>query len=328
MGGELMKFFRPLPILLVLAGLPILARADLADGIEAVVGAKAITYAEVVDYTRPAEAALRRQYAAQPDVYQQKLDAALHDSLEVLIERQLILNNYNNSGNYTKLPDSFVDQLVQDRIRERFDNDRITFIKTLQAEGLTLEQFRDQVRDQYIEAALRNENIQKEIIVSPYKVEHYYQTHQDDFKVGDQVKLRMIMLTKPSPNDTDTLELAREIARKIKGGAAFADMAAVYSQGSQQRQGGDWGWVDRSVLRKELSDVAFTLPPGQLSNPIDTPDSVYLMQVEEVKPAHVKRLDEVRDDIEKILLTQEQATLEKQWIDGLRKKTFVRYFGQ
>ena len=58
-------------------------------------------------------------------------------------------------------------------------------------------------------------------------------------------------------------------------------MAAVYSQGSQQHQGGDWGWVERSVLRKELADVAFSLAPGQVSDPIDTPDAVYLMLVED-----------------------------------------------
>jgi parvulin-like peptidyl-prolyl isomerase len=304
------------------------AHADeVVDGVEAVVADKAITFAEVEDYTRPAEAALRRQYAAEPDVYQAKLDAALHDSLEVLVERQLILHNYN-TGDYTKLPDSYVDQLVQDRIREHFDNDRVTFIKTLQAQGMTLEAFRQQVRDQFIESALRNVNVQKEIIVSPYKVETYYQAHLDDFHVEDQVKLRMIVLTKNSPTDPGTVELAREIANKIKQGAPFSEMAAIYSQGSQQHQAGDWGWVERSVLRKELSDVAFTMATNQVSAPIDTPDSVYLMLVEDKKRAQARPLAEVRGDIEKTLTAQLQSQLEKQWIDGLKKKTFVRYFVQ
>ena len=320
-----MQTFRLSLAILLVIGTPIFARADAVDGVEAVVGDQAITYGEVVDYTRPAEAALRRQYAAQPDVYQEKLDAAMHDSLEVLVERQLILHNYN-SGDYTKLPDSYVDQLVQDRIRERFDNDRVSFIKTLQGEGLTLEQFRNQVRDQFIESALRHENVQKEIVVSPYKVETYYRTHLNDFKVDDQVKLRMIVLTKGSPNDTSTMELAHEISRQIEEGAKFSDMAAIYSQGSQQHPGGDWGWVERPVLRKELSDVAFTLVPGKVSAPIDTPDSVYLILAEEKKPAHAKSISEVRDQIEKTLQAQQQADLEKQWIDGLKKKTFVRYF--
>jgi len=34
----------------------------------------------------------------------------------------------------------------------------------------------------------------------------------------------------------------------------------------------------------------------------------------------------MRDQIEKDLLTQEQNRLEKEWMDRLKKKTFVRYF--
>jgi parvulin-like peptidyl-prolyl isomerase len=103
-------------------------------------------------------------------------------------------------------------------------------------------------------------------------------------------------------------------------------MASVYSQGSQRSQGGDWGWVERSVLRKELANVAFSLKPSQVSDVIETPEACYLMLVEQTRPAHVRPLSEVRDDIEAILRTQEQSRLEKQWIDKLKKKTFIRYF--
>jgi parvulin-like peptidyl-prolyl isomerase len=94
----------------------------------------------------------------------------------------------------------------------------------------------------------------------------------------------------------------------------------------QQHQGGDWGWIERSVLSSELAAVAFALKPGQVGDPVDTSTAVYLMLVEQVRPAHVKPLREVRDDIDKTLRVQEQARLEKQWIEALKKKTFIRYF--
>jgi parvulin-like peptidyl-prolyl isomerase len=243
--------------------------------------------------------------------------------LEILVERQLILHEFETK--YTKLPDSVADGLVQDRIREQF-GDRVTAMKSLQAQGITYEQFREDIRDQYIESALRNQNVSREIVVSPYKVETYYLAHQDDFKVEDEIKLRMIVLNKTSDDNTNTPALAREILSQIKEGASFQEMASVYSQGSQQKQGGDWGWVERSVLRKELADVAFALKPGQVSDVIETPEACYLMLVEQTRPAHVRPLTEVRDDIEKNLRTQEQARVQKQWIDSLKKKTFIRYF--
>jgi parvulin-like peptidyl-prolyl isomerase len=298
-------------------------RGELADGVKAVVNDTVVTYSQVEDFTAPAAEALNRQYADAPDTFQQKLNDARDDSLEQLVERQLILRSFDVDG--YQLPEDVVDQLVQDRVRERF-GDRVTFIKTLQAQGMTVEQFRRDVRNQFIISQLRAKNVSQAIVISPYKVETYFLAHQNDFKIEDEIKLRMIVLNKTSPADTNTLQRANEILAEIKNGATFQEMATVYSEGSQKNQGGDWGWVERSVLRQDLADAAFALKPGQVSGAIDTPESVYLMLVEQTRPAHVKPLDEVRAEIETTLRTQEQARLEKQWIDGLKKKTFIRYF--
>jgi parvulin-like peptidyl-prolyl isomerase len=299
------------------------AQPAVVDGVKSVVSARVVTFAEVEDYSRAAADALRRQYSAQPDVFQQKLNDTLNDSLEQLVERALILKSFETDG--YKLPDSVVDGLVMERIRERF-GDRITFMKTLQAQGMTVEQFRRQVREQYIEAALRNQNVQREIFISPYKVQQYYLANQNEFRLQDQIKLRMIVLPKNSPDDTNAVKLAREIQSKLKDGTPFSEMASVYSQGSQQHQGGDWGWVERSVLRKDLADVAFSLPVGSVSDIVDTPDTCYLMLVEDKHASHVRPLTDVVVEIEKTLRLKQQAKLQKDWIEGLKKKTFIRYF--
>jgi peptidyl-prolyl cis-trans isomerase SurA len=319
-----MKFFRLIAIFASLSGAVLPLRAELADGVKAVVNDTVITFSQVQILIAPTLDTLQQQYAGQPEAFQQKLNDLLRDGLEQLVERQLILRSFVTEG--YQLPDSVVDEEVQKRIRDRFGGDRITFMKTLQAQGETFDQYRKEIREQYIVSALRSKNVSQEIVVSPYNVETYYLAHQDEFKVQDEIKLRMIVLNKSSSDDTNTVKLAREILTKIQEGVAFTEMASVYSQGSQQHQGGDWGWVERSVLRKDLADAAFVLKPGQVSDVIDTPDSIYIMLVEQIRPAQIKPLGDVRDDIEKNLRTQEQARLEKQWIDSLKKKTFVRYF--
>jgi peptidyl-prolyl cis-trans isomerase SurA len=318
-----MKSFRFIPLLALAAGLPTFCHADVVDGIKAVVADRVITYAEVEDITRPAADALRRQYMGQPDLFAQKINEAIQDSTKLLVERALILHSFEVDGYH--LPDGVIDDEVQRRIRERF-GDRVTLMKSLQQQGMTFEQFRTQVRDQYIESAMRSQNVQREVIVSPTKIQTYYNDHLDNFKIDDQVHLRMIVLNKTTENDTNTMELAREIKSKLADGATFSDLAAVYSQGAQQYPGGDRGWVERPVLRKELADPAFALSPGQVSDPVDLPDAVYLLYVEEKKPASAKPLADVRLDIEKTLRVQQQAELQKTWIAGLTKKTFVRYF--
>ena len=318
-----MKSFSFISWLVIGAALSAGAEPMVIDGIQGVVSSRVVTRTEVEDYSRPAADALRRQYSAEPDVFQEKLNETLNDSLEQLVERALILRSFDTEG--YKLPDAVVDELVQERIRDRF-GDRVTFMKTLQAQGMTVEQFRKQVREQYIEAALRNQNVQREIFISPYQIEKYYLANQDEFRVEDQVKLRMIVLTKSAPDDTNTVNLAREIQAKIKDGAPFAEMASIYSQGSQKNQAGDAGWQRRSILRQELAAAADKLAPGQVSDVIDTPETCYLILIEEKKAAHVRPLTEVATDIEKNLRLKQQARLQKDWIEGLKKKTSIRYF--
>ncbi len=317
------------PLLILLASTLILAttittHAELANGVKAIVANTVITYQQVEANAGRALELLRRQYATQPETYQKKMVESLNDALEDLVQRQLILHEFKASG--FSLPENVTDEGVQERIRSRF-GDRATLTKTLQAEHLTFEMFRQQIKDQIIIDAMRGKYVSANVIISPLKIEAHYAAHKDDFQVEDQIKLRMIVLdTTAAPTPEARKKLAEEILGKINAGAAFSEMAAIYSTGSQRNQGGDWGWVQRSVLRPELATAAFTLKPGQRTPIIETPDACYLMLVEETRPTHTKPLAELRDDIEKTLQSQERAKIQQEWINRLKKKTFVRYF--
>src|SRR6201986_2140985 len=92
-------------------------RADLADGVKAIVNDKVITYQEVNDITAPAVDVLRREYAEQPGLFDEKYNNTLADGLETLIENQLILHEFETK--YNPLPESTVDQLVQERVKDK-----------------------------------------------------------------------------------------------------------------------------------------------------------------------------------------------------------------
>lgn len=306
-----------------MCGCGLALHAQSINGMKAVVHDSVVTFRDVEVLTAPVAQVLRSQFRTQPEVYQQRLGESLNENLEQLVERQLILRDFVASG--YNIPESIIDEVVQDRIREQFGT-RANMTRSLQAQGITYEKFRQQVRDQFIIRALRSKNVSSEIIISPYKIEEYYNTNKAAYRMEDQVKLRMIVLNKPAGDASQIRELAIELRTKIEAGADFAEMAKTYSQGSQRAQGGEWGWVERPVLRQELSVVAFSLPAGGLSDVIETPEAFYLMRVEEVKPEHYKPLSEVRDEIERILQTSEQDRLQKQYVQRLKKKTFVRYF--
>jgi len=121
-------------------------------------------------------------------------------------------------------------------------------------------------------------------------------------------------------------KLAEEILAKLDAGDSFESMARVYSEGKEAKEGGDWGWIGKDVLRKELNEIAFSLKAGQHSRIIETAEGYYILHVEDVKPAHTVALAEVRDDIEKILLQQQRARMQEDWVKDLRAKAYIHLF--
>ena len=297
-------------------------QAQIVNGIAVIVNDAIITQDDALNYAAQAWPLLERQYAQQPEILTQKKRDALTEAIEKLVENKLILYEFKTAG--YNLPESYIDQIITDRIQRQF-GDRVRLTKSLQAQGVTYETFRQEIRDQFIIEQMRRKNLVYDLIISPFKIEHYYETHQEEFKLDDQVKLRMIFLDK-SKHGENTEKLAREIRGKLEAGVSFAEMASVYSDGSQGTQGGDWGWVERKVLRPELASIAFSLKAGERSGAIEQPEGSYLMLVEEARTAHIKPLSEVRNEIEKAALAQERARLNKKWIDRLRAKSFIRYF--
>lgn len=366
----------------VVIGSALLVHAEMVNSIKAIVHDAIITRDEVEGMTASAADVLWRQYRSQPELFQKKVADARNESLEQLLERQLILHDFKTTFNaqesvIEKEIEKEVRKEIQEEIRANYGGNRTSMLQTLQARGITLEKLRQQIHDRIIIDWLRQKNISSEIIVSPHKVEVYYQAHRDEFKMQDEVKLRMIVLKNPVAADSGRTEkLAEEILAKLKEGATFAEMATIHSEGSQRNQGGDWGWWEQARLNKGLGDMANSLQPGQRSGvtsrsagddywvcqykngqptigrhyafdaaskketlveerrfdsaaaatSLPPPQEFYIMLVEDKRPAHFKPVNEVRDQIEKDLLTQEQSRLEKQWIERLKKKTFVRYF--
>jgi parvulin-like peptidyl-prolyl isomerase len=297
--------------------------AQVLNGIKALVSDEVITEFEVREATAPAAEQLMRQYRNEPGTLNEKYLAALSANLDQLMERQLLLHEYQLAG--YSLPESIIDETIQSRIRDRW-GDRRTLTKSLQAEGRTYESFRRQMRDQIIVDAMRAQFLGKDPFISPRQIEDYYNQHLEEYALEQQIHLSMIVLNKQGGTNDPVPALAREILGKIQQGESFRELAETYSEGSQRRQGGDWGWVDRSVLREDLAAAAFALNPGEVSDVVETDQSCYIMRVEEVKEAHYRPLREVQEDIERTLQALDRTERQTRWVQRLKRKTFIRYY--
>jgi peptidyl-prolyl cis-trans isomerase SurA len=301
------------------------ADAQVIDGIAAVVNGDVITFSQVQEVSGPREKTLREQFSGQELI--DKIKEARLAALGDLIDRELVLQEFRKKEYH--IPDYAVEQEIAGIIKDDFQGDRQAFIRTLTAQGFTLNRFREVQRDRITVGAMRQNNVKGNFNPTPQEVEAYYQTNRQEFATPEQVKLRMIVLNADplDANSTDnTKKMAEEIRQKVKDGGDFATMAKTYSMDGTAESGGDWGWVDRKTLNQDLTNVAFSLSAGQVSNAVQIGDSFYLLFCEAKKTSNFIPLNEVRDGIEKKLEQAQRQKATQRWIDSLREKAFIKIY--
>jgi peptidyl-prolyl cis-trans isomerase SurA len=300
------------------------AEGQVVDGIAAVVNTDVITYSQVRALSGPRERLLQSQFKGEELAKQIKAarDAALKD----LIDRQLIVQSFNNEK--FELPEHFVEQRVEDIIRESFGGDRQTFIKTLQAQNYSLTEFKKHEKESIIVQAMRGKNVKLTTVIPPAKIAEYYAKHRAEFTAKEQVKLRMIMIPTHAAEGNAAAQkaIAEEILGKLAEGAPFDRMAQMYSEDSTRDLGGDWGWIERKTLAAPLEKVAFNLPAGRVSHVIELGPNYYILKVDEKRGGDTPSFAKLRPEIEKKLMQEESQRQQELWLAGLRQKAYIRTF--
>jgi peptidyl-prolyl cis-trans isomerase SurA len=295
------------------------------DGIAAIVNGDIITYSQVRGLSQPRERLLRTQYhdAAELD---KQIQIARSAALQDLIDRQLIVQSFHKEK--FELPEHFVEERINDIIRDDFGGDRNTFIKTLQAQNFSLTEFKKMEMDKIIVSAMRSKNVKPVTMVSPTKVMDYYKQHRAEFTAKEQVKLRLIMIpTRAAEGNTAAQKaIAEEILGKLADGAPFDRMAQMYSEDATRDAGGDWGWIDRKTLAPELEKIAFNLPPGRVSHVVELGTNFYILKVEEKHGGDTPSFAKLRPEIEKKLMQEETQRQQEIWLAGLRQKAYIQKF--
>lgn len=164
-----------------------------------------------------------------------------------------------------------------------------------------------------IDAAKLAEKVQ----VSPDELRRYYNQHQDEYRVPEQVNLRQIVIKTPAPGpdgkvDQKALDSARakaqDVLNKIKAGGNFSELAKKYSEDpATAKNGGEIGNVQRGQTMPEIDKAAFSMNKGQTSDLIKTGLGFFIIQVADKQTAHVKSLEEVKDQIEPAVKQEKAA---------------------
>ncbi len=146
--------------------------------------------------------------------------------------------------------------------------------------------------------------------VSEDDIQIYFDSNPDEFHTPKTVEARHILIKVDEDADDQSVEQARQKADSIYQqafkGKDFAELAKQHSEGPTAANGGYLGPFRREAMVKPFSDQAFSMQPGEISQPVRTRFGWHIIKVESVNEETTATIDEVRDDIRN-KLTEEQA---------------------
>ena len=299
----------------------------LANGIVAIVENKPITVDDVRGIIQPLIPQLQRE-ARNEQEYYQKLENLKEDTIQNLIDRELIVKEFfkkkDDKEETRHVPASYIDNAIADRIVEQFDGDRSKFLAYLRARSMTMRDLRRDVEEEIIYSYMRSQQRKSQSIVSPVKIEQFYNENKDRFYQDDSVHMRMIQFTRAEGETDEQLrDRAQETLARIHAGEKFEELARQYSQDPRRTRGGDWDWLSRTDLKKEFSEPLFKLKKGESTGAIITPEGCFILYAEDRKYAGIQPLDAVRSQIESILLQQMSYRSQEKWLERLRRNGYV-----
>ena len=168
------------------------------------------------------------------------------------------------------------------------------------------------------------------IHVSADDMRRYYQEHrQREFTSVDRARFRVIKVDKrKSGGRQEALgEISRLLDRARSGGKDFAELAAEDNDEEAFKRPPPQPFERGSFVVKEVEDAAWNLQPGQISDPVETPDAFFIVKLEEKQPGGVRPFEEpdVQRKIEAALRKRQFDELQLSVQQSLMRDAIIRY---
>jgi len=146
-----------------------------------------------------------------------------------------------------------------------------------------------------------------EMSVDDADIRAEYDKRKTEFLQPEQRKASHILIRVAK----NASEQARKDARKkiesiqarLKAGEDFAKLAKALSDDKATAgKGGELGWFKAGTMAPEFDQAVFAMDKGDISDIVETQFGYHLIHLEDVRPAHQKSYDEVKDKIRDELL--------------------------
>jgi peptidyl-prolyl cis-trans isomerase SurA len=304
------------------------AHASIVERVVAVVGERPILLSDLRQRARPHlyRIALStqnpaQQAAAESELYKELLNRMIEERLE---------EQAADKAHISVSPEEVDNGIRQVAAQQKMSPRQV--IAEARRQGLTEQDYRDEIRRQVLEGKLIQLRVRGRVRVTEQDARAAYSHWQKEYLEQSPIDLRILVLQVPpgaSPEAVKVQEtLGTELARRARKGEDFCELVQSYSQDPTTKNTcGSRGAVPRSALYPELAQAASSLKVGETADPILFHDpmgnqAVLVVQLAEKQPA-LPAYDKVKDQMMERAFVEATERQRKLWLQELRRGVYI-----
>ncbi len=304
------------------------AEAAIVERIVAVVGERPILLSELRQRARPhlVRIAMQtqnpsQQAAAESEIFRELLTRLIDERLE---------EQAADKAHLTVTAEEVDNGIRQVAAQARLDPKIL--VAEAKRQGLTEQDYRDEIRRQVLEGKLIQLRVRGRVRVTEQDAKAAYNSYLREVAQKEPVDLRILVLAIPPGASPETAKarvvLAEELSNRAKKGEDFCQLVLEYSDDpSTKNSCGSRGPVPMQALFPELQDVARTQKPGEISAPIvfKDPTGQQAVLVVQTAAAQGKTPDyeEVKEQMMERAFVDATERQRKLWLQELRRGVYI-----
>lgn len=200
---------------------------------------------------------------------------------------------------------------------------RETLEKALAAQGLTMQEYRDRVKNEILRYKLLSREVNYKVLVTSSEVRDYYEKHLDEYTVEAKVQVNRISFKIPAGNEEELARFHKRVETSrdlLLNGEEFTKV--LEAQGNSA-SGGNMGELVEADMAKPLQLALTGLKPGDVSKPLEMNGKIHLFQVLKRTTVDDDPFTSVKDEIEEKLKQEKTDLRFAEWQKELRNNAHV-----
>jgi peptidyl-prolyl cis-trans isomerase SurA len=301
------------------------ASAEVVDRVVAVVDDEPITLSELNEEGKEFFRALAAQ--VPPGELEKTLADARKEVLKGMIDKMLTLSKAEKMG--IGVAESEIDAAINKIL---VDNG-ITleqFSASLEKRGMSLDFYRNSIRDQILRSKLVSYEIGSKIVITEEMVREYYNNkYASDISEGGFYVLQMGFSWQPG-NEAEKKEAyarAEQAREKALAGENFKELAKAFSELPSAADGGDIGVLTKDEMAPYMRDTILAMRPGDISPIVETSSGYQFFKLLSSREGQVTSqapFDSVKKEIQDLLYQQEMEKGFEKWVREMKEKAYIR----